>query len=288
MASQNVLNDILCCDVLDGMKKVPNESVHLILSSPPYNVDLKGYRNRNDNQPYAVYIEWLQDIFNEANRILVHGGRLAINIDAMTNRQDDSNKEYIRPIYADLVNIGRKVGLNFRTEICWYKQNAVGRKTAWGSYMSCSNPIIRRNHEYILVWSKGDWKLDGDSEQSDITKKEFEDWTFSTWFIQPETRNLNNHPAPYPEELARRIIKLFSYRGNTVLDPFSGTGTTCLVAKGLCRNYIGIDNSITDVQYAKQRINQLNNIFEEYVTRSERIKLQKEKNQTNFTAENIL
>jgi site-specific DNA-methyltransferase (adenine-specific) len=231
---------------------------------------------------------WLKDIMIEINRILVHGGRVAINIDAMTNRQEDSDKEYIRPIYADLVNICREIGLNFRTEICWYKQNAVGRKTAWGSYMSCSNPIIRRNHEYILVWSKGDWKLDGDSDQSDMTKKEFEDWTFSTWHIQPETRNLNNHPAPYPEELAKRVIKLLSYRGNTVLDPFMGTGTTAAAAKILSRNYIGIDNSIQDVEYAQKRIANIDDIFEIYVTRSERISKNKQSAESASVTENIL
>jgi len=132
MPNDEILNDIICSDVLDGLKKIRSESVHLVCSSPPYNVNLKGYKNRDDNQPYAAYISWLKDIMIEVNRILVTGGRVAINIDAMTNRQEDSDKEYIRPIYADLVNICRDIGLNFRTEICWYNQNAVGRKTAWG------------------------------------------------------------------------------------------------------------------------------------------------------------
>lgn len=271
-----LVNTITCTDVLDGLASIPDNSVHLCVSSPPYNVDLKGYRARNDNQPYSNYIGWLEQIFTHLNRVLVDGGRIAINIDAMTNRQDDNNREYVRPIYADLVNIGRNIGLNFRTEICWYKQNAVGRKTAWGSYMSCSNPIIRRNHEYILVWSKGDWKLEGDSELSDMTKKEFEEWTFSTWFIQPETRNLNDHPAPYPEELVTRLLKLFSYRNNIVLDPFMGTGTTAVACKKTNRFYIGLDNSQVDVDFAKNRINSVGNMFDEYIARSDRISRQKD------------
>lgn len=273
----NVLNTIICDDVLAGFAKIPDESVELVFSSPPYNVNLVGYKNRNDNDPYSVYLLWLKDIMIQSKRVLKSGGRLVINIDAMTNRQEDSDKEYVRPIYADIVNIGREIGLLFRAEFCWYKQNVVGRKTAWGSYQSCSNPICRRNHEYVLVWSKDSWKLDGDSELSDMTAAEFQNWTISTWFIPPETRNLNNHPAPFPEELANRVIKLFSYRGNTVLDPFMGTGTTGFVAKCCGRNFIGIDNSLSDVEYARNRINSVDNIFgNSYVPRSERMKIEKE------------
>lgn len=265
----SLLNTIMLDDVLDGLKKIPDESVHLVMSSPPYNIQLEGYRNRNDDDPYKVYVDWLKKIFVECKRILVDGGRLVINIDSVRNRQDDD--EYMRPIAGDLINIGREIGLKYRTEICWYKQNWSGRATAFGSYMSCSNPAIRRNHEYIMVWSKGSWKLEGDPELSDMTNEEFQNWTFSTWFIQPETRNLNGHPAPFPEELARRVIKLFSYRGNTVVDPFMGTGTTGLMAKVLGRNYIGIDNSESDVNYARHRISAVSNIFDDYVPRSKRI-----------------
>ncbi len=267
---EEIKNSIIYADVLDGLKKIPDESLELAFSSPPYNIDLKGYENRDDNQPYHDYVNWLKSIFIECKRILVSGGRLVINIDSVRNRQDD--EEYMRPIYADLVNIGREVGLKFRTEICWYKQNWSGRATAFGSFMSPSNPAIRRNHEYLLVWSKDDWKLEGDQEMADMTSEEFQKWTFSTWFISPETRNLNDHPAPFPEELAYRVIKLFSYRGNTVLDFFMGTGTTGYVAKTLGRNYIGIDNSKSNVDFATNRINAYNPIFEEYIPRSKRLK----------------
>ena len=278
----SLLNTIMLDDVLDGLKKIPDESVHLVLSSPPYNIQLEGYRNRNDDDPYTVYVDWLKKIFVECKRILVDGGRLVINIDSVRNRQDDD--EYMRPIAGDLINVGREVGLKYRTEICWYKQNWSGRATAFGSYMSCSNPAIRRNHEYIMVWSKGSWKLEGDPELSDMTNEEFQNWTFSTWFIQPETQNLNGHPAPFPEELARRVIKLFSYRGNTVVDPFMGTGTTGLMAKVLGRNYIGIDNSESDVNYARQRISAVSNIFDDYIPRSKRI--EENKKTVNTVEEN--
>lgn len=248
----NSFNKIICADVLEGLKQVPDDSVSLIVTSPPYNLKID-YKNREDNQPYTEYLNWLKQIFLECNRTLKQGGRLAINIDAMTNRQDDKDQEYVRCIYAHLYNMMNEIGLLFRTEICWYKQNAVGRATAWGSYLSCSNPCIRRNHEYILVWSKGQWQLEGDSELSDMTKDEFHQWTLSTWFISPETRNRGNHPVPYPEELVRRLVKLFSYRNDSILDPFNGSGTTTAVAASLMRRYIGIDNVKEYCEYAERR-----------------------------------
>jgi len=147
----------------------------------------------------------------------------------------------------------KEIGWNFRTEISWYKQNAAGKKTAWGSYQSPSNPVIRRIHEFVLVWSKGDWRLRSE-EKPDITKSEFEHWTFSTWFVLPETKSPIGHPAPFPEELAKRVIKLFSFPKQTVLDPFSGTGTTSLMACVFNRDYIGIDNSLKYCEYARDRI----------------------------------
>ena len=129
-------------------------------------------------------------------------------------------------------------------------------KITWcgNSYQSPSNPIIRRNHEYVLVWSKDNYKLEGDKEKIDITDKEFQQWTMSMWFIQPETRKLGKHLVPYPEELVRRLIKLYCYKDDIVLDPFVGTGTTAVVAKKLNRKYIGIDNDIDSVNYARKRI----------------------------------
>jgi len=248
----NILNSIICDDVVKGLKKIEDKSVHLTMTSPPYNVGIS-YTDREDNQSYQIYLDWLQDIFTLIYQKTVDGGRIAINIDAMTNRQDDKDKEYIRPIYPHLYEIMKKIGWNFRTEICWVKSEAVGRKTAWGSYMSSSNPVVRRNHEYILVWSKKDWKLNSDVS-SDLTKKEFELWTLSTWYVQPETRNLSSHPAPFSEELAKRVIKLFSFPEQTILDPFAGTGTTPCMSYILNRNYIGIDNSEKYCNFARNRI----------------------------------
>jgi len=253
-----MLNEIICADVLDGLKKIDDESVHLTFTSPPYNVNLN-YKNSSDNLAYEDYIQWLKKIFTSIYGKTVNGGRVAINIDAITNREDDKDQEYIRAIYPHLYNIMKEIGWKFRTEICWSKQNAVGRATAWGSYMSSSNPCLRRNHEYVLIWSKGDWKLESE-EKSDITKQEFELYTLSTWHVQPQTKKLAGHPAGFPEELAKRVIKLFSFPGQTVLDPFSGTGTTAKVAYMWNRNYLGIDNCEDYCEFARNRIAEVEQI----------------------------
>ena len=253
-----MLNKIICADVLDGLKGLEKESVHLTFTSPPYNVNID-YDNADDNLSYANYIQWLKDIFKVIYNKTVKGGRIAINIDAITNRENDKDKEYVRAIYPHLYQIMKDIGWKFRTEICWYKQNTVGRATAWGSYKSSSNPCIRRNHEYILVWSKDDWKLESDIK-SDLTKQEFELYTISTWHVQPQTRKLAGHPAGFPEELAKRVIKLFSFPGQTILDPFSGTGTTPTVAYMWNRKYIGIDNSSKYCDFARNRIAEIEQV----------------------------
>ena len=273
----DIINKIINKDILEGLKDIPDGVVTLSIQSPPYNLKI-GYDSINDDQPYGSYLIWLKEVFSEVYRVTKHGGRCAINIDAMTNRQEDKDQEYVRCIYAHLYNLMKEIGWKFRTEICWYKQNAVGKQTAWGSWISSSNPIIRRTHEYLLIFSKGDWKLEGDSELSDMTKKEFNDFTFSTWFISPETKKPGNHPAPFPEQLVYRLIKLFSYRDDIILDPFNGSGTTTAVAASLCRKWIGIDNSTKYVDFAIKRTNleyskcvQLE-IINPYIKRSERLK----------------
>jgi len=248
----NKIDSIICGNSLEVLKTLDDNTIALTFTSPPYNLKID-YGKYEDNIPYNQYLDWLKSIFIEVFRVTKNGGRCVVNIDAMTNRQEDRDQEYVRAIYPHLYNIMKEIGWKFRTEICWAKQNAVGRKTAWGSYKSASNPIIRRNHEYILVWTKEDWKLTS-PEQSDLEAKEFQKWTFSIWEVKPETRNLGGHPAPFSKELARRVIKLFSFPKDTILDPFSGTGTTCHVAKMNHRHYIGIDIDKDYCKYAADRI----------------------------------
>jgi modification methylase len=184
----------------------------------------------------------------------------------------------LRPIFADFVNMMKEIGMLFKTEILWYKQNVAGRKTAWGSYLLPSNPNIRRCHEYILVWCKDQFKLEGDPENADMTDEEFQQWTTSVWFVQPETRNLGGHPVPFSCELTRRVIKLWCYRGDLVVDPFTGSGTTAFVAKQHGRRYYGIDNNPDFVEYAKQRVNSATmQVFDPSLKTVRRERLRKEK-----------
>jgi site-specific DNA-methyltransferase (adenine-specific) len=185
--------------------------------------------------------------------------------DSLASSTDDTRREYFRPIVADLQNSMEKIGFNYRCDICWDKHQVVGRATAWGSYKSCSNPIIRRRHEYILVWNKGPWRLDPPSEgiKSDLTDEEFQQWSMSYWPIQPETQNRGGHEVPFPERLARRVIKMFCYPTDVVVDPFSGTGTTCLAAHLLKRQYIGVDNDFKFVEYARNRIDKHTDMFDD-------------------------
>ena len=266
------MNEIICADVLDGLKQVKDNSVHLSFTSVPYNLSIK-YNTYKDDIPFKKYISWLKDIFMEIYRVSVDGGRCAINIDAIKNDEPDIEREYRKPIFVHIYNLMKEIGWMFRDEICWYKQNISGNKASWGSWMSCSNPCIRRNHEYIYVFSKNNWKLDGDNELSDLTGEEFCLYTASTWEIQPDTRKLANHPAIFPEELAKRIIKLYSYRNNIVLDCFCGSGTVPYVAKLYGRNYIGIDMDKNYCNCARERVESANSLFKEkYISRSERIK----------------
>ena len=190
----------------------------------------------------------------------------------MTNRQDDKGNEYIRDIRTDLANTVKPIGFKTFGEHIWYKSSKDpsfnggqfnGKKTAWGSYMSPSTPAVRRNHEYVLVYSKEQFKLEKTSESGDpdITGPEFQIFIASTWSIQPETRNLGNHPVPFPEELCKRLINLYSYPNDIVLDPFNGTGTTTYVAQQSKRRYIGIDMEPEYVAFAQERIATKADIF---------------------------
>jgi len=126
----------------------------------------------------------------------------------------------------------------------------MGRRTAWGSWRSPSNPHIVPSWEYVLVFSKGQWRLDGDPGAGDLSSKEFQQFSDGFWEIPPETRR-RGHPAPFPEALIRRLVKFYSYQGNTVLDMFGGTGTVAAVARSLGRHYVHVDSS---EEYCEQAI----------------------------------
>ena len=231
-------------DARSVLARLPAESVHLAITSPPYNVKIP-YVGYSDDRPLAEYLAWLKSVWAELQRVLVTGGRFVLNV-APTSIKD------FRPIHHDLSRDLRDLGYIMRTEILWYKQT-MGRRTAWGSWRSPSNPHIVPSWEYVLVFSKGQWRLDGEKSAIDITAGEFERFSDGFWQIPPERRR-NGHPAPFPEELIERLVKFYSYRGNVVLDMFGGTGTVAAVARRLGRHYVHIDSSEEYCALAAARI----------------------------------
>ncbi len=244
---QDLINKITCGDVLETMRKIPSNSVHLAITSPPYNVG-KDYDNHNDKMDYQDYLNWLEKVWIETKRVLVDGGRFALNI-APTGIKD------FVPIHHDFSNQMRKIGIKFRTEIIWYKQTML-KRTAWGSFKSPANPHIVPSWEYVLIFSKGQDRLDGSDNNADITKEEFMKFSDGMWYIPPETQR-NGHPAPFPEELVYRLIRFYSYKGNTVLDMFGGTGTVAVVAQKTGRKFIHIDISKEYCKTAEERIKRI-------------------------------
>lgn len=238
------LNKIIIGDVIEVLGKIPDDTVHLAITSPPYNVG-KDYDSHNDKMNYEDYLNWLNKVWIETKRILIPGGRFCLNI-APTGIKD------FVPIHQDFTNQLRKIGMIFRTEIIWYKQTML-KRTAWGSFKSPSNPHIVPSWEYVLIFSKGQNRLEGNPEYADITKEEFMKFSDGMWYIPPETQR-NGHPAPFPEELIYRLIKFYSYKGNTVLDMFGGTGTVAVVAKKTGRNFIHIDISKEYCKVAAKRL----------------------------------
>jgi len=237
-------NKIIQGDVLDSMKNISDNSIHLVITSPPYNVG-KNYDSHNDNMNYQDYLNWLLKVWKETYRVLVPGGRFALNI-APTGIRD------FVPIHHDFCNQLRSIGMKFRTEIIWYKQTML-KRTAWGSWRSPANPHILPSWEYVFIFTKSKDNLDGQIKESDITADEFKKFSDGMWYIPPETQR-NGHPAPFPEELVYRLIKFYSFKGNNILDMFGGTGTVALVAHKTGRNFLHIDISEEYCKIAKERV----------------------------------
>jgi len=238
------LDQIICGDCLGVMNQIPDGTVHLAVTSPPYNLGIN-YDNHDDSLVYDNYLEWLKKVWIETKRVLVPGGRFALNI-APTSIKN------FRPIHHDFSNQLRGIGMTMRTEIIWYKQT-MGRRTAWGSWKSPSNPHIVPSWEYVLIFCKDSWTLEGNGKDTDITSDEFMRFSDGFWYIPPESQR-RGHPTPFPEELIYRLIKFYTYKGNVVLDMFGGTGTVAVVAQKTGRHFIHIDISQKYCQIAEQRL----------------------------------
>jgi site-specific DNA-methyltransferase (adenine-specific) len=241
----SALDCILCGDALETLAALPAGSVHLMITSPPYNLD-KPYANHDDALDYGEYLRWMGRVWKAANRVLVPGGRICINI-GENKRQNISE-----PTYSAFIRQLVELKMLYRGTIIWNK-NSAAKHCAWGSWKSCSNPHIVPRHEYIIIFSKGQFRLDGDPKDCDITDKEFMDTTRSVWQFGTESKKRIGHPAPFPEKLPERLIKYYSYRGNVVLDMFAGSGTVGVVAKRFGRRFILIDNSREYCELAQKR-----------------------------------
>ncbi len=235
------LDKIFTCSSED-LDFIPDNSVHLCITSPPYNV------NKEYDEDYSLseYLDFLERVFAQVYRKLAVGGRFCVNV------ANVGRKPYI-PLHGYIV--ARCIGLGFlmRGEIIWNKSTGAGISTAWGSWRKASNPALRDVHEYISVFSKGNYKREGGL--STISGEEFAEFTKSVWNMRTVSAKSAGHPAPFPIELPNRLIKLYSFENDIVLDPFCGSGTTCVAALRLNRRYIGIDIDDKYVQLANQRLN---------------------------------
>ncbi len=229
-----------------NLEFIPNNSVHLMITSPPYNVG-KDYENDLSQEEYFGLI---RDVMKEIYRILVPGGRACINV------ANVGRKPYI-PLNNRINQIMLDLGFFMRGEIIWDKGASAGGSCAWGSWRSASNPVLRDVHEYIMVFSKqffGRKDKKNQEKLDTITRDEFLEYTKSIWTFNSESAKRVNHPAPFPVELPYRLIQLYSYRGDVVLDPFCGSGTTCLAALKTERWYIGVDSDLDYVEGATRRL----------------------------------
>lgn len=225
----------------EKMTELPDNSVHLMITSPPYNVT----KEYDQNLTLQQYLKLIENVMRETYRVLVNGGRACINI------ANVGRKPYI-PLVDYIGRIMTDIGFNNRGQIIWDKAASSGGSCAWGSWQSASNPSLRDVHEYILVYSKG--SLSRKKGIDTIRKDDFLEWTKSIWKMNTESAKKVGHPAPFPEELPRRLINLFCFENDVVLDPFMGSGTTAVAAIKNKRRYVGYDVSEDYVKIANERI----------------------------------
>jgi site-specific DNA-methyltransferase (adenine-specific) len=232
----------------EDMSKIPDNSLHLMITSPPYNVS----KEYDDDLSLSEYLDMLKNVFTETYRVLVNGGRACINVANLGRKPYIPLSDYISKMMID-------IGYNMRGEIIWNKAASASPSCAWGSWMSASNPTLRDIHEYILVFSKGDYKrerkkAEKEIKENSITKSNFMEWTKSIWTFNAESARRVGHPAPFPIDLPYRLIQLYSFKTDIILDPFMGSGTTAIAALESNRNFVGFEISQEYIDLANKRI----------------------------------
>lgn len=234
--------DRVYCHTSEDMHHVPSSSVGLVFTSPPYNAG----KEYDGDMSLEAYLGLIGRVASEVHRVLVPGGRYVVNVANL------GRNPYI-PLHAYFYAVHLGVGFRPMGEIIWRKSKGMNGNCAWGSWRSAKAPRLRDVHEYLLVFAK-DVGARQDKGTSNISSEEFMDSTLSVWEIPPESARRVGHPAPFPVALAERVIKLFSYEEDVVLDPFVGSGTTCLAAKVLGRGYVGYDIEPSYCDMARTRL----------------------------------
>ncbi len=237
------LDKIICASSTE-MAQLPENSVHLMVTSPPYNVG----KEYDADLTLEEHLGMLRRIWSEVQRVLVPGGRACINIANLGRRP------YI-PLHAFIIKDMLELGYLMRGEIIWNKAASASASTAWGSWRSAANPTLRDVHEYVLVFSKGSYRRQNPvGREATVGRDEFLELSKSVWSFPAEPARKIGHPAPFPVELPRRLIQLYTFEGEVVLDPFMGSGQTALAALSTGRHYIGYEIDPTYVELAKKRI----------------------------------
>ena len=238
------LLDSLICQSAEHMKELPDESVHLMVTSPPYNVG----KDYDEDLTLEEYLSFLKRVWKEVLRVLVPGGRACVNVANLGRRP------YL-PLHACIAEDMIKLGFLMRGEIIWQKGSSAGVSTAWGSWKSPSNPILRDTHEYILVFSKGTFsRSESMGRKSTITRDQFLEFTKSVWSFPAESASRVGHPAPFPVELPYRLIQLYTYEDEIVLDPFIGSGQTAIAAIKAARHFVGYEIDPKYIKLAESRL----------------------------------
>jgi len=241
----DVLNRIFL-HTSEDMQELPDNSVHLMVTSPPYNVG----KEYDQDLSLLEYRGMLGRVWEEVYRVLVPGGRTCINVANL------GRKPYI-PLHTYVIETMQDLGFLMRGEIIWNKAASSSASTAWGSWRSASNPTLRDVHEYILVFSKDTYRRDPpEKRKNTIEKEQFLEYTKSVWTFPAVSAKKIGHPAPFPEELPARLIQLFTYANEIVLDPFMGSGQTAIAALNNGRNFVGYEIDPDYVELAETRLAQ--------------------------------
>lgn len=263
-------NKIIHGDARTVLKDIPDESLRLAVTSPPYNIGKDYGEDVDDRQPLDEWKQMIRDVTEEVFRILKPDGKFVINVGASFARTDVEGRYYRIPLNTHVTNIATDIGFDLFDEYMWPKNQFAshGGGALFGSYPYPTNFMANQQHEYILVFKK--WvseeyysgreippKGTDKRENSKLTKEEWRTYTQSVWDNIGSAKSSElgiDHDAMYPVEIPRRVIRLYSFVGDTILDPFVGSGTTAVAALNTDRNYFGIDINEEFVEMARDRV----------------------------------